>query len=122
MSSQQKRLKRASLISQIDAINDKCKICFVHTGSAHERNKKMKAFCTQCENFSAIKALGVKLLNLENEKKFTDGEIFYIMNHLEALGVQRGLLQVASRLGRDVWEVEAQYYMEKEKSTRNMAV
>lgn len=72
-----------------------------------------------------LKQLGNQLLKLDNKDQFwSKGEVFHLVNHLDVLGIERGLMQVSRRLERDSLHVEVKYYTEKEKrkSTRNMAV
>lgn len=92
-------------------------------GKQNERQRLIGEHCSNCLIGSTLLALGRKLNNLDNkEQHWTEGELFYLINHLDVLGIERGLMQVARRLEREPLHVEIQYYSIKEKSTRNMAV
>ncbi|MBU8908545.1 hypothetical protein [Desertibacillus haloalkaliphilus] len=90
-----------------------------------------KTYCDSCDDRSLNNCLhhcvvGRRMqmygayLQLEKEKRWSKGELFYMENHLDVLGIEKGAPQVANRLGCSEVDVEFQYT--ERKKTNHMAV
>lgn len=56
----------------------------------------------------------------EAEKPLTPGEMFYLVNHLDVLGVERGSKQVARHLERQPFYLKNIYFLQKKKTHHKM--
>ncbi len=110
------------MLLQIDSLLEgHCRNCHVYSELRNKTDEK-KAY-RFCIDRCWVQKEMQRIANLSNEgeKKFSPGETFYLVNHIEILGMERGLPQVAKQLNRKVEDIEWKYFELQEK-TRHMAV
>ncbi|MGO4890329.1 hypothetical protein ACJ2A9_21485 [Anaerobacillus sp. MEB173] len=57
-----------------------------------------------------------------SKRELSQGELFYMINHIDVLGVDRGCLQISHRLNMDPIHIKYKYFEEKEKGLKHGSV
>lgn len=114
-----------SILVQINGLLDKhCKGCITYRQIVQDKNYyTANRFCLdRCWVQKKVQSLIES--NERSERKFSSEERFYLYHHIEVLGRDRGVKQVARKLESSDLAVECEYddIRAKRKSTRNMAV
>ncbi|MBP3951153.1 zinc-finger domain-containing protein [Bacillus suaedae] len=111
---------RKLILHQIDEIERKhCRSCDQMKESSYGRQMERiyRTVCSNCPFGQRISELG-EMLSQSNVTPhwWNKEESFYAINHIEVLGLERGIRQVARRLGLKESQVECFYFDKTEKA------
>jgi len=110
---------RKNLLQQIDCLQeDHCKTCSHTQGlTGDERDLAHRTICSPCTIGQRIRNLA-DMLSSGNEPvhRWTKDETYYAINHIDVLGLVRGVKKVANKLALNDITVEMYYFKQKEKT------
>jgi hypothetical protein len=109
---------RKKLLEQIDCLQEEhCLVCEHIQGlNGDERDYVHQAICGQCTIGKRIRNIG-EMLSCGNEPvhHWTKDETYYAVNHIDVLGLVRGVRKVADKLALNDIHVEMHYFKQKKK-------
>lgn len=114
-------MTKKELIEQAgNLMEENCKSCDKRKNvkGYHERSE----ICRRCPINKKIRSLGKEIEEMEESSDLSGRQLFYLVNHLDVLGLERGLKQVHKHFKKHTQtSLIAEYYQAKKKA-RHMAV
>lgn len=57
------------------------------------------------------------IYKVTTKRKLSEGEVFYLVNHLDVLGIEKGCEQISYRMNMDPAHIKTKYFEEKKKTS-----
>ena len=117
-------MERMQILSAINRLHDEhCTGCEKRVGLlSNGATTGRSGVCYTCPIGIEIREIGSHLSFADDSRKFSKAESFYVINHIDALGLEKGVKKVAKALGVDPQRVEAHYIRSKQNKARHKAV
>ncbi|OLS34193.1 hypothetical protein BTR22_19080 [Alkalihalophilus pseudofirmus] len=118
---------RKTILQTIDTLqSEHCESCTHLAGAAGNQAERLfHDVCKKCVIGKQIIQLGKGLTaghHQQQQHHWSNEETFYAVNHIEVLGIAKGVEQVANRLEIDPYYVEVHYFRQKEKAHHTSVV